>query len=104
MLFYNIYNLRMNLFRAIKLSHACLITLMLLAQSAVAQHSADHAWHDASEYCQVFTSAEASKALSSLAISLDIANFPQALNQPVSSPLIILRSENVYARGPPRTS
>ena len=77
---------------------------MLLAQSAVAQHSVDHAWHDASEYCQVFTSAEASKVLSSPEVSFDTTNSPQALTQSISSPLIILRSVIVYARGPPRTN
>ena len=40
----------------------CLIALLLWGQTAVAQHELDHSWHDATELCQVFSSADHAKA------------------------------------------
>jgi hypothetical protein len=104
MLLCNTYSLAMNFFKAIKFSQACLIAFMLLAQSAVAQHSATHAWHDATEYCQVYTNAEASKVLSSPEITFEAGGFRQALRKSTSSHLATFRPLIVYARAPPRTN
>lgn len=49
-----------NLHRSI-FTRLCLIALLLWGQSAVAQHELDHSWHDATELCQVFSSADNAK-------------------------------------------
>lgn len=102
MLLYNTYNPSMSFSRATKFGHACLIALMLLAQSTVAQHSTDHSWHDASEYCQVFASAEASKLVFTPELTWDVNTVPQALFSVYPSQNIDAERVTAFARGPPQ--
>lgn len=102
MLLYNTYNQPMNFSRAAKFFHACLIVLMLLAQSAVAQHSTNHSWHDSSEYCQVFASAEASKLVFTPELTWNVNALPQAMVDVYFSQCLDVDKLTAFARGPPQ--
>ena len=102
MLLYNIYSLSMISTRAIKFSHLWLIVLMLLAQTAVAQHASSHLLHDASEYCKTYVSAEASKLLVSYEVLWNMRFQPQRLIDSTVLQRVIAELIVNVARGPPQ--
>lgn len=76
---------------------------MLLAQSAVTEHSIDHVWNDTPEYCQAYISAEASKLLVSSDLTLDVGYLPHATHLTSFLQATHHQRAITYARGPPIT-
>ncbi|MBL4672901.1 MAG: DUF2607 family protein, partial [Arenicella sp.] len=82
----------------------CLIALLLWGQVAVAQHETDHSWHDATELCQVFSSADHAKAaLVAPQISIAHSGVGKDTSEIVAS-LAESRVARQSARGPPQTT
>lgn len=101
MLFYNTYISQMNFKRVVKFAHIGLVALMLLAQSAVAQHSADHAWHDSSELCQAFVSAESTSLTTSVSTVLNVNSRPLQNSDLATNQQKSHDCANKLARAPP---
>jgi hypothetical protein len=81
-----------------------LIALLLWAQVAVAQHAVDHSWHDATELCQIFNSADHSKAaLVAPQISIIHSGVGKDTANIVES-IVDVRVARQSARGPPITT
>ena len=97
----NIYIFNMNNGRRSSIALLCLIALLLWGQSAVAQHDVGHSWHDATELCHVFSSADNAKA------ALDVTAtiyFNPAVDAIKSTDIPSLSANTVAkqtARGPP---
>ena len=101
MLLSNIYIVCMSNSHRAFFTQLCLIALLLWGQAAVAQHELNHSWHDATELCQVFSSADNAKA-AFVVTQATVAEYADG-NNTVNIRLSLLESTvtEQTARGPP---
>jgi len=104
MLLSNIYIFAMSRSHRTIFTGLCTIALLLWGQSAVVQHELDHSWHDESELCQVFISADNAKAAFSCPAIL-ANNAVVEKGKKLCAPIgINFRPSSETARGPPLTA
>ena len=77
------------------------ITALLWAQSAMAQHSTDHLWHEVTEVCDVLLTADHSKFLNTSAVNTVPKAMPEVFSGFAVSSLQNRTCINRKARSPP---
>ena len=101
MLLSNIYIFRMSNLPRSLLARLCLIALLLWGQAAVAVHEVDHSWHDATEFCQVFSSADNAKVTLIAFAAIDCYSIVEKLKPSAAFFAIENAVVKQNARGPP---